>query len=130
MENISIVLFSIFILSCIWKFRESKWIKNFALIPAPGPEAKQNRDKLHQWGFIYNALLIGLISYAFIGLSWIAFLAGLTAAIMFWVLDMFLNIFIYKPLFYTGKTAVMDKVPILIRIFIFIALFTILILIV
>ena len=125
MENTTIgILFSYFILTYIWKWRESKWILNFQKIKGNDRdiEFKKRRDKLHQLGFIYNLILCAGLAYLAEGLTLKAFLIGLTLGFMFWSMDIVLNVFIKQKLLYTGKTAILDRIPILARLSILVTL--------
>ena len=123
MENTTIgILVTYFILTFIWKWRESKWILNFQFIAPKTREYKMNRDKLHQLGFIYNLILCAGLGYLAGGITLNAVLIGLTLGFMFWSMDIILNVFIKQPLLYTGKTAILDRIPILVRLSIFVSL--------
>jgi hypothetical protein len=115
MKEIAIVLFSGFVLTFIWKWRESKWILNFQKIVNRDMDFKKNRDKLHQIGMVFIGLVFGLISYLTIGLTWIAFLTFVINCTVFWLLDIVLNVFIDQEPFYRGKTAILDKIPFWVR---------------
>jgi hypothetical protein len=123
MENTTIgILLGYFILTFIWKWRESKWILNFQYIKVRGQIFEMNRDRLHQLGFIYNLILCAGLAYLAEGLTLKAVLIGLTLGFMFWAMDIILNVFIKQPLLYTGKTAILDRIPILARLSILVTL--------
>lgn len=135
MKEIGIILLAIFILTYIWKWRESKWILNHSkliqtlqelmrTITSPDKvmaykneivKANMRRDKLHQLGFAYIALSFTFINYLMFGLTLKAFIMTLICGVMFWIMDIFLNIFIKVKPFYRGKTAKLDKIPFWVR---------------
>jgi len=111
LTKIGMVLFAGFVLTAIWKFRESKWIKNFQKIVNPDFDAKKNRTKLHQWGFIFFLALFSYSSYSWLGLTWVAAITGAISGVLFWIMDIELNVLIGEAPFHKGKTATMDKIP-------------------
>lgn len=127
--KIGIVLFAGFVFTVIWKFRESKWIKNFQKIINPDFDAKKNRSKLHQWGLVFFLLLFAYSSYSWLGLTWIAVITGAISGVVFWIMDVELNILIGEHPFHKGKTATLDKIPFWTRFILLAVLITTLILI-
>jgi hypothetical protein len=131
-EKTGLIFFAVLVLSSIWKWRESKWIKIFNVARNcrndisidDWKDIHDHRDALHKGSALFIGLLFPFLSFMLFGLTWTFAIMSILIWIEFWILDILLNIFLKQKPLYVGSTAALDRVSFWIRFVIFI-IFTI-----
>jgi len=144
LSKIGTVILSSFILTFAWKWGESKWIKMFNIIRDLLKFIDKNYGEVGagygtHWDNVlrlrkdrhkftsFVIVVFALITFAFMGLSFSSGIVFLITWNIFWVGDIFLNIFLKQKVLYRGRTAIFDNINFGIRFLILIILVIILI---
>jgi len=133
MKEIAIVLGLGFLFTGAWKWGESKWIRIFQVLQLYKQKVDSSFSKeiAEKYNYQYHEAvmarksrhkmtgfmiaLFAVFSYSFLGLTWTGFWCFLINWTLFWVGDILLNVFIKQKALYRGTTAIMDKIPFLVR---------------